>query len=64
MPSSVNKANAQHYDKSRAITAYKKFPGRSRYTLGQDGWEEVADYALDWATSHAAAWLSSPSSPS
>jgi hypothetical protein len=21
--------------------------------VGQDGWEEVADYALDWAVEHA-----------
>jgi hypothetical protein len=31
-------------------------PGTGRtnyYTVGQDGWEEVADYALDWASSHA-----------
>jgi hypothetical protein len=27
--------------------------------VGQDGWEEVADYALEWAVEHAkhpAAW--------
>jgi len=23
-------------------------------TIGQEGWEEVADYALEWATEHAA----------
>jgi hypothetical protein len=22
--------------------------------VGQDGWEEIADYALDWAIRHAA----------
>jgi hypothetical protein len=27
--------------------------GRAHYTLGQDGWEEVADYALDWALTAA-----------
>ena len=27
---------------------FKEFPGRSHFTIGQDGWEEVADYALDW----------------
>ena len=32
-----------------------EFPERSHYTVGQDGWEEVADYALEWATEHAAA---------
>ena len=40
------KKNAKH---SEAITAYKLFPGRSHYTCGEDGWEAVADLALDWA---------------
>jgi pimeloyl-ACP methyl ester carboxylesterase len=53
MPASVNKSNADHYRKSSAVTDYKEFPGRSHYTVGQDGWEAVADYALDWATAHA-----------
>jgi len=35
------------------VTEYKAFPGRSHSTLGQAGWEEVADYALQWATAHA-----------
>ena len=45
---------AKHYDKSKAITDYKEFPGRSHFTVGEDGWEEVADYALDWAVEHTA----------
>jgi pimeloyl-ACP methyl ester carboxylesterase len=31
----------------------KAFPDRAHYTLGQEGWEQVADYALSWATDHA-----------
>ena len=38
----------------QAITEYKEFPERSHYTLGQPGWEEVADFALDWSLAHAA----------
>ncbi|UEP52470.1 hypothetical protein [Burkholderia ambifaria] len=38
--------NAKH---SRAISAYRLFPGRSHYTCGEQGWEAVADFALDWA---------------
>jgi len=38
--------NAKH---SKAITAYKLFAGRSHYTCGEYGWEEVADFALNWA---------------
>jgi len=52
-PASLNESNLEHYRKSDAITELKEFPGRSHYTLGQEGWEEVADYALDWAVSHA-----------
>ena len=52
-PDSVNESTAKHQSKSKAVTAYKEFPGRSHYTLGQDGWEEVADYALDWAEANA-----------
>jgi hypothetical protein len=54
VPASSNRANANHYGRSRAVTDDKEFPGRSLYTLGQDGWEEVADYALNWATEQAA----------
>jgi pimeloyl-ACP methyl ester carboxylesterase len=53
-PASLNEANAKRYRKSDAVTDYREFPGRSHYTLGQDGWEEVADYALDWAADRAA----------
>jgi pimeloyl-ACP methyl ester carboxylesterase len=53
VPASVNKSNARHYNSG--IIAYKEFPGRSHYTVGQPGWEEVADYALEWALKPAAA---------
>jgi len=55
VPASVDESMAKHYGKSAAITEYKEFPGRSHFTIGQDGWEEVADYALNWAAEHAAA---------
>lgn len=52
-PASLNESNLKHYRKSDAITELKEFAGRSHYTLGQEGWQEVADYALDWAVSHS-----------
>jgi pimeloyl-ACP methyl ester carboxylesterase len=55
MPPSVNKSNVKHYEKSSALTEYKEFPGRSHFTVGQEGWEEVADHALTWAVEHATA---------
>jgi pimeloyl-ACP methyl ester carboxylesterase len=52
-PPAVNESNAKHYRTSKAITDYKEFEGRSHYTVGQEGWEEVADYALGWAMANA-----------
>jgi pimeloyl-ACP methyl ester carboxylesterase len=52
MPPSVNKSNAKHY-KSDTDTDYHEFPGRSHWTCGEPGWEEVADHALSWAVEHA-----------
>jgi hypothetical protein len=54
MPPAVNQSNAKHYRHTNTVTDYKEFPGRSHYTVGQDGWEEVADYALEWAVQQAA----------
>jgi len=53
MPPSVNKSNAKHYSKSPALTEYHEFAGRDHWTCAAPGWEEVADYALEWATTHA-----------
>ena len=55
-PPSLIKMNYELYRKnSKALTEYKEFPGRTHYILGQDGWEEVADYVLDWAMKHSRA---------
>ena len=54
MPPSVQRSNAGHY-KSNTITELKEFPGRSHLMPAQSGWEEIADYALQWAVQHAAA---------
>jgi pimeloyl-ACP methyl ester carboxylesterase len=54
VPAVVDRSVAKHYEKSPALTEYKEFPGRSHFIIGQDGWEEVADYALRWAVDHAA----------
>jgi pimeloyl-ACP methyl ester carboxylesterase len=48
-PPKVSQANAKSQRKSRAITAYHEFPGRSHFTLAQPGWEEIADFAVKWA---------------
>jgi pimeloyl-ACP methyl ester carboxylesterase len=52
MPPSVQRSNARHY-KSNTVTEVTEFPGRAHLLPAQSGWEEVADYALSWALSHA-----------
>ncbi len=48
-PEKLTEANFKKFRHSDAVTEFKAFPGRSHYTLGQEGWEDVADYAIDWA---------------
>ena len=55
MPPAVNQSNVKHYRHAKSPTDYKEFPGHSHYSIiGGEGWEEVADYALDWAVEQAA----------
>ena len=51
-PPSVNKANFKHQGKAPSATDHREYPGRCHFP-GQDGWEEVADFILEWTTSHA-----------
>ena len=53
VPPAINKANVRKYIKgSSAVTDYREFPNRTHHTVGQKGWEEVADFAIQWANSH------------
>lgn len=56
IPTNVTKSNFGLYEHSEAITGYKEYPDRSHFTVGQEGWEEVADYALDWAINPTSGW--------
>ena len=55
MPPAVNRSNAKKYRNSEATTETYLFPDRSHFTGVEPGWEQVAEYALEWATSHARA---------
>jgi pimeloyl-ACP methyl ester carboxylesterase len=52
MPPSVQRSNAKHY-KSDTVTEVKEYEGYAHLLPAQEGWEEIADHALDWALSHA-----------
>ncbi len=49
VPASVDRSTFRKYRNSTAITDFKEFPGRSHLIVAQQGWEEVAEYALAWA---------------
>ena len=55
VPASTTRTNFKLYRKSDAITDVKEFHDRSHFTIGESGWENVADYALDWANRHITA---------
>jgi pimeloyl-ACP methyl ester carboxylesterase len=52
MPASLSRKIHKVHSANPAPTDYKEFPGRSHYLIAESGWEEVADYALDWALAH------------
>jgi len=49
IPPRIVKANLRAYRHSTAVTEYKEFPGRTHFIIGQSGWQEVANFALDWS---------------
>jgi pimeloyl-ACP methyl ester carboxylesterase len=52
MPPKVQQSNAKHYKAPGTITEVTEFDG-PHLLPARDGWEDVADYALSWAASHA-----------
>ena len=63
VPSVQNKINYKKYARSKAITDYKEFSGRSHFIVAQDGWQEIAEYALSWAQSNTLTGSPASSSP-
>jgi len=49
VPPSVVVANVNLYRGSTALTGFRCNPHRSHFIGGEPGWEEEADYALEWA---------------
>jgi pimeloyl-ACP methyl ester carboxylesterase len=48
IPASLNQTNYKKYNRSASITDFKEFAGRTHFTIGQPGWEEVAGYIATW----------------
>ena len=52
MPPSVQRSNVKHYDDA-LVTEHEEYPGYAHLLPAQEGWQAIADHALDWAVSHA-----------
>jgi pimeloyl-ACP methyl ester carboxylesterase len=53
MPPSVQRSNAKHYKSDKTVTEVEEFEGFAHLLPAQEGWQDVADHALDWALEHA-----------
>jgi non-heme chloroperoxidase len=54
-PPAIQKATLKKYASGPSLVERVEFPGRTHRIVSQEGWEEVADYALNWALTHASA---------
>lgn len=54
-PASLAAVSAKQFYRGGPITEYHPFPALTDASLGREGWESVADFALDWALAHASA---------
>jgi len=52
MPPSVQRSNAKHYKSDKTLTEIVEFEG-PHFMVGIDGWEKIADHALEWALANA-----------
>jgi pimeloyl-ACP methyl ester carboxylesterase len=48
IPPSLNRSNFKKYQASASPIDFKEFAGRDHFTIGESGWEEVADYIGTW----------------
>jgi pimeloyl-ACP methyl ester carboxylesterase len=55
VPPSLNRSNFKKYARSEAVTAFKEFEHRTHLIVAEEGWQEVADYAIHWAEDQLAA---------
>ena len=50
---SMTRSIFEHQKRAASVTEFKLYPERSHWTCLEPGWEEVADFALDWAVENA-----------
>jgi len=47
IPAPLNRSNYNKY-KGPSVTDFKQFAGRDHFLIGSRGWQEIADYCLEW----------------
>jgi len=47
VPPVLNRLNYKRY-KAPSVTDFKEFAGRDHFGIGSSGWQEIADYCLEW----------------
>jgi pimeloyl-ACP methyl ester carboxylesterase len=52
-PPSLSRTILKLQSRAPSATDLKEYAGRTHFMAGMDGWEEIADYALNWALEHA-----------
>lgn len=45
---SMVRSNYRRQRRSVAVTSFKRFEGRSHWLVAEQGWEQVADYSINW----------------
>jgi pimeloyl-ACP methyl ester carboxylesterase len=50
-PPSIQRSNVKHY--TSGVVEHREYPGYAHLLPAQEGWQEIADHALEWAVSHA-----------
>jgi pimeloyl-ACP methyl ester carboxylesterase len=48
IPASLNAKNFRKYSDKGSVTSLKEFPGRTHFIIGQENWQEVAQFTADW----------------
>ncbi|MDR7372710.1 alpha/beta hydrolase [Flavobacterium aquidurense] len=48
IPASLNYSNFKKYTNIHSITCYKEFQNRNHFVLGQNNWQEVAEFISNW----------------
>jgi pimeloyl-ACP methyl ester carboxylesterase len=48
IPADLNQTNYNRYQSSSSRTDFKLFPNKNHYGFGAPGWQELADYCVEW----------------